>query len=65
MFIHDRMYSGLYDKLTMNTILETKSINLNTTEQVVILMGLRLLIQKQDEPIYKQLIENLINKISE
>lgn len=59
------MYSGLYDKLTMNTILETKSIDLNTTEQVVILMGLRLLIQKQDETIYKKIIENLINKISE
>ena len=65
MFIRDRMYSGLDGKLIMNTILETQSVDLNTTEKVVILMGLRLLAKKQDENIYKKLIENLIDKISE
>jgi hypothetical protein len=59
------MYSGLDGKLIMNTILETQSVDLNTTEKVVILMGLRLLAKKQDENIYKKLIENLIDKISE
>jgi hypothetical protein len=49
----------------MNTLLETQSVDLNTTEKVVILMGLRLLAKKQDENIYKKLIENLIDKISE
>ena len=65
MFIRDRMYSGLDGKLIMNTLLETQSVDLNTTEKVVILMGLRLLAKKQDENIYKKLIENLIDKISE
>lgn len=65
LFIRDRVYSGLYGELTMNTLLETQSINLNTTEKVVILMGLRLLAKKQDETIYKKLIENLMEKISE
>ena len=59
------MYSGLDGKLIMNTLLETQSVDLNTTEKVVILMGLRLLAKKQDENIYKKLIENLIDKISE
>jgi len=59
------MYSGLDGKLIMNTLLETQSVDLNTTEKVVILMGLHLLAKKQDENIYKKLIENLIDKISE
>jgi hypothetical protein len=59
------MYSGLDGKLIMNTLLETQSVDLNTTEKIVILMGLRLLAKKQDENIYKKLIENLIDKISE
>lgn len=49
----------------MNTLLEKTFVDLNTTEKVVILMGLRLLVAKQNDDIYKKLVENLIDKISD